>query len=94
MGPLLESWRIRMEKNENRNVKGDVSEGENDNLRITQDLGFESIDVVDLLFEVEQLSGIMITFGDLNIYIKARTGGRFQNLTVKDLIDYLNAQSK
>ena len=91
-----------MEENKNRmiiyaalkNVKGNSYKQEDDHLKIIEDLGFESIDVVDLLFEIEQLSGVVITLGDLTSFLKSNSSGRFQNLKIKDLIDYLDAQSK
>ena len=91
-----------MEENKNRalvytalkNVKGNTYKQEDDHLKIIEDLGFESIDVIDLLFEIEQLSGVVITLGDLTAFLKSHSEGRFQNLKIKDLIEYLDAQSK
>lgn len=55
---------------------------------LTKDLGLESIDVVDLFFEIEQACGIVV---ELNQVISHSQGKarRFDEITVEDLVAYL-----
>lgn len=58
---------------------------------LTGDLGLESIDVVDLFFEIEQSTGVVV---ELNQVLRSSAGRRFEDLTIQDLVDYLAAAQK
>jgi acyl carrier protein len=68
-------------------VKG-VAPNLSTQLSLIKDLDFESIDVVDFFFEIEQTTGVVI---ELNQVMGQGGGGgrRFDSLTIQDLIDYL-----
>lgn len=59
---------------------------------LTRDLGLESIDIVDLFFEIEQSTGVVI---ELNQVIGSAQGSgrRFADVSIQDLIDYLAARA-
>ena len=58
---------------------------------LTRDLGLESIDVVDLLFEIEQSSGVVIELSQIVGEMSGTTGRRYAELSIQDLVDKLNA---
>lgn len=56
---------------------------------LTGDLGLESIDIVDLFFEIEQATGVVI---ELNLMVASVRDGakrRFDEITIQDVVDYL-----
>lgn len=53
---------------------------------LIRDLGLESIDIVDLFFEIEQATGIVV---ELN---QVRSVRRFEDISIQNLIDYLSTQ--
>jgi len=59
---------------------------------LTRDLGLESIDIVDLFFEIEQATGKVIELNQLLSQGQARTGRRFEDISVQDIIDFLARQ--
>ncbi|MBT9582202.1 acyl carrier protein [bacterium] len=70
-------------------VRG-VSDGVELSASLTRDLGLESIDVVDLFFEIEQGTGVVIELTQL--VNRPGTGGRrFEAVCLQDLVDYLSA---
>lgn len=56
---------------------------------LIRDLGLESIDIVDLFFELEQATGIVV---ELNQLLAAGGGRRFEDISVQNLIDFLNTR--
>jgi acyl carrier protein len=61
---------------------------------LTRDLGLESIDVVDLFFEIEQSTGIVVELNQLIGHMRGPAGRRFEEVTIQDLVDYLRAHAK
>lgn len=54
------------------------------------DLGMESIDVVDFVFEIERTFGVEIVMKSL-VDMSIREGGRrFVDLSIQDVLNYLN----
>ena len=67
-------------------VKG-ISQGASPQASLTRDLGLESIDMVDLFFEIEQATGVVV---ELNQLIGSSQGRRrFEEIALQDLIDFL-----
>lgn len=60
---------------------------------LTRDLGLESIDIVDLFFEIEQATGKVIELNQLLSQGQTRQGRRFEDISVQDIIDFLARQS-
>ncbi len=71
------------------NVKNMEPDRNKESLTLVHDLSFDSIDLVDLLFEVEKLTGVSITVGDLISYLKSVPGERIQHLTIAHIINYV-----
>lgn len=61
---------------------------------LTRDLGLESIDVVDLFFEIEQSTGIVIELNQLVGEMRGSQGRRFEEVTIQDLVDYLQMHAR
>ena len=59
---------------------------------LPRDLGLESIDVVDLFFEIEQSTGVVIELNQV-IGNAQGSGRRFEDVSIQDLIDYLAARA-
>jgi len=57
---------------------------------LTRDLGLESIDIVDLFFEIEQATGVVIELNQMMQHSSGRSGRRFEDITIQDLIDFLS----
>ena len=74
-------------------IKGTAPAGFEDK-KLVSGLGFESIDVIDLLFEIEQASGIQIELGALLMHTRQQAERRFQDLTAQDIIRFINDQKK
>jgi acyl carrier protein len=53
------------------------------------DLGAESIDFLDISFEVEKRTGIELNFQSALQYITEKKGPNVTDLSVADLVDYL-----
>ena len=70
-------------------VKNFEPDKNNESLSLVHDLSFDSIDLVDLLFEVEKLTGVSITVGDLSSYLKSVPGERIQHITIAHIINYV-----
>ncbi len=57
---------------------------------LTRDLGLESIDIVDLFFEIEQATGTTIEINQLLSQAQARSSGRrFEDISIQDVVDFL-----
>ena len=54
---------------------------------LIRDLAFESIDIVDLYFEIEQSSGVAV---ELNQLMGETSGKTFEDLTIQDLVNHLD----
>lgn len=61
----------------------------NRNSKIITDLRFESIDVIDLFFEIQQKSSIEVDINEIAIKIGGTEGRRFNDMTIGDIISYL-----
>jgi acyl carrier protein len=62
-----------------------------EDLIIIEELGIESIQFVDLMFEIERQVKIQIDLTDLSDAILQKNGRRFNSITVNDINDYLNS---
>ena len=57
---------------------------------LTRDLGLESIDIVDLFFEIEQSTGTVIEINQLLSQAQATSSGRrFEDISIQDVVDFL-----
>jgi len=56
---------------------------------IIEDLGFESIDFVDFVFMLERETKLSIDINHLSVELSKTHGRRFQDVTILDLINYL-----
>jgi len=57
---------------------------------LTRDLGLESIDIVDLFFEIEQATGVVIEMNQILAQGQSAQGRRFEDISVQDIIDFLD----
>lgn len=57
---------------------------------LTRDLGLESIDIVDLFFEIEQSTGVVIELNQILSQSSSRSGRRFEDISIQDLVDFLS----
>ncbi len=57
--------------------------------KIVEDIGLESIDFVDFVFELEQELGFHIDISDLSISLSKESGKRFRQVTVGEIVSYL-----
>ncbi|RDD30368.1 hypothetical protein CR161_06365 [Prosthecochloris sp. ZM] len=53
------------------------------------DLDAESIDYLDISYEIEQKSGIELDFTDAMEYLTERKGDDITDISVQDLLDYI-----
>jgi len=53
---------------------------------LVQDLGFESMDMIYLAFEIERTTGVVVELNQLTRTMRER---RVDSLTVQDLVDFL-----
>lgn len=60
---------------------------------LTTDLNFESLDIIDLLFEIEQSTGVNIDLGRLLGSVEERSERRFRDLKISDIIEYISENS-
>lgn len=58
--------------------------------KIIEDLGLESIDFVDFIFELEKLIGKHIDIVRLSVALSQGTNKRFREVRIKDLAEYLD----
>lgn len=57
---------------------------------LTRDLGLESIDIVDLFFELEQATGTVVEINQLLSQAQAKSSGRrFEDISIQDVVDFL-----
>lgn len=61
----------------------------NSETKIMEDLGLESIDFVDFVFELERVSGVQIDITQLSIQLSSKTGRRFREINVGAVAEYL-----
>jgi len=62
--------------------------------RLIGDIGMESIDVIDFLHEIERRTGVEVRIPRLLEQMHKSGGRRFDQLTVQDLINYLENAKK
>lgn len=61
--------------------------------KIVGDLGFESIDIIDLFFEIQSRTGVEIDLNEIAANIGNFEGRRFEDIKVSDIVDYLQKKS-
>lgn len=57
--------------------------------RFREDLGAESIDMIDISFEIEKATGQELDFKQVLEHVKKTSGGEVKDLTIGDLVGYL-----
>jgi acyl carrier protein len=73
----------------NRNVSEIVGDA-----MIVKDLGAESIDFLDISFEIENGIGFEVDFKEIIKGLQAKAGDQSRNdLTVNEIVDYIQAKS-
>lgn len=70
-------------------IKPDTIQPINHNKSLVKDYGFESLDIIDLLFEVEKKTNISIDLTEVAVKIGAIEGRRFNDLTIAELLTFL-----
>lgn len=60
---------------------------------LSQDLGAESIDFLDISCELEKLVDLEVNFRDLAKSLRASKGSTMPDITVEDIVGYLRAQA-
>jgi acyl carrier protein len=60
---------------------------------LSQDLGAESIDFLDISCEIEKLVTLELNFRDLAKGLRTRTGSSMPDIRVQDIVEYLRAQA-
>ncbi len=60
-----------------------------ENTRVLEDLGLESIDFVDFIFELEKIINHPIDITHLSVTLSKQTGRRFKDVTIGDIAAYL-----
>lgn len=53
------------------------------------DLGAESIDMIDISFEIEKQTGKELDFKEVVEYLKKTKGDTFKDISVGDLVNYI-----
>ena len=61
----------------------------NADTKIVEDLGLESIDFVDFIFELEKAVNLRINIVHLSVVLFQGTAKRFREVKVSDIADYL-----
>ena len=61
--------------------------------RLVTDYGFESIDVIDLFFEIQQKTGIDVDINEIATILGGNEGRRFNDISIKDILSYLKSKS-
>lgn len=57
------------------------------------DLGAESIDLLDISFELEKLTGKELDFREVVQFVNEKRGSEVSDISVGDIVAYLNAAS-
>jgi len=57
--------------------------------KLVSDLGFESLDIIDLIFEIQRRTSIQIDINELSMKIGGIEGRRFNDITIEDIVQYL-----
>lgn len=73
-------------------IKGPVEIGPEK--RIVTDLNFESIDVIDLFFEIQKRTSVEIDINEIAIAIGGTEGRRFNDIKISDILEYLLHKSQ
>ena len=73
-----------------RKITGNSNLEVKNNSKILLDFNLESIDFVDLIFEVERESGKRIDLTDLSVALIKKNNVNFKEIRVEDLNQYLN----
>ncbi len=63
------------------------------NKSLVVDYGFESLDIIDLFFEIQRITGIDIDLTEVAVKIGALEGRRFNDLTIRDLLLFLEEKN-
>lgn len=72
-------------------IKGDIDFSPEK--RLVTDFGFESIDVIDLFFEIQQSTNIDIDINEIAAIIGGTEGRRFNDITINDVVEYLSKKA-
>jgi acyl carrier protein len=59
--------------------------------KIVEGLGLESIDFVNLIFELEKIVNKRIDFTHLSVALSGISGRRFREINVGDIVNYLRS---
>ncbi len=60
-----------------------------ENTRIMEDLGLESIDFVDFVFELEKIVNRNLDITHMSVALSKKSGRRFRDITIGEIADYL-----
>lgn len=63
------------------------------NKRLVTDYGLESIDIIDLFFEIQQKTNIEIDINEIATIIGGTEGRRFNDISINDIVNYLESKS-
>ena len=58
------------------------------------DLDVESIDFLDIGFEIEKLTGVELDFSEVIQFLNEKRGAEITDFSISDLVDYLIDQSE
>ena len=58
------------------------------------DLDVESIDFLDIGFEIEKLTGVELDFSEVIQFFNEKKGAEITDFSISDLVDYLINQSE
>ena len=56
-----------------------------------ENLGAESIDMLDIAFEIEKNTGKELDFQEVVQFLQKKHGGEITDISIEDVVDYLNA---
>jgi acyl carrier protein len=61
---------------------------------LVRDLGLESIDLLELNFELEQKTGVQVNFAEIIFEVQKKTNSLSRDLRVNDLVNHLVKNGK
>ena len=61
--------------------------------RLIKDLGIESIDMVDIAYELEQILSTEVDFADVLRFAREKAKDRDYELKVQDIVDFLKSRT-
>lgn len=57
--------------------------------KFREDLGAESIDMIDISFEIEKQTGKELDFKEVVTYLRQTKGDTFKDISIGDLVSYI-----